>query len=136
MGKAVPALTTIGVEESKDSMPTLLDDILERHEGPEPRVVTADVQAVLRRVIRPGEEDAGVAVSEIAEKARVSTRTVYRIMNPAEAKPTISLDLGDRLCLACGVHPAFAVRLQWPDGTLTPYVGYRWQDGRVVEVVD
>lgn len=117
-------------------MPTLLDDILERHEGPEPRAVTADVQVVLRRVIRPGDDDAGVAVAQIAEKASVSTRTVYRVLNPAEAKPTLSLDLADRLCLAAGVHIAFACRLQWPDGTITPYVGYRWDGEKVVPLDD
>ena len=88
-------------------MPTLLDNELEVHEGPEPRVMTADVQAVLRRVIRPG-DDGGAAVSSIADRARVSTRTVYRVLNPDESKETISLDLADRLCLACGVHIAFA----------------------------
>lgn len=102
-------------------MPTLLDDILESHEGPEPRVVTADVQAVLRRVIRPGEDD-GEAVATIAESAHVSTRTIYRVLNPEESKPTISLDLADRLCLACGTHIAFSCRLSWPDGTITEYV--------------
>ena len=103
-------------------MPTLLDGITETHDGPEPRVLTSDVQAVLRRIIRPGNDDGGEAVTMIAEKARVSTRTVYRVLNPSEAKPTISLDLADRLCLACGVHPAFTCRLQWPDGKITDYV--------------
>jgi hypothetical protein len=99
-----------------------LDNITETHDGPEPRVLTADVQAVLRRVIRPGEDEGGEAVAMIAEKAKVSTRTVYRVLNPDESKPSISLDLADRLCLACGVHPAFAVRLLWPDKTITDYV--------------
>jgi hypothetical protein len=103
-------------------VPTLLDGITEGHDGPEPRVVTSDVQRVLRRVIRPGEDDGGEAVSLIAERAKVSTRTVYRVLNPDEAKETISLDLADKLCLAAGVHPAFAVRLRWPDGTITNYV--------------
>jgi DNA-binding phage protein len=111
---------------------TLLDNILETHDGPEPRVRTSDVQAVLRRVIRPGDDDAGVAVASIAEKAKVSTRTVYRVLNPAEAKPTISLDLADRLCLAAGVHIAFACNLVWPDGTVTPYTGYEWNGSKVV----
>lgn len=105
-------------------MPTLLDGDRETHSGPEPRIVTADVQAVLRRIIRPGLDDGGEAVATVAEKAEVSTRTVYRILNPDEAKETISLDLGDRLCLACGVHPAFAVRLAWPDGRIEPYLNH------------
>lgn len=102
-------------------MPTLLDGILEQHEGPEPRVLTEDVQAVLRRVIRPGEDD-GTAVSAVAGRARVSTRTIYRCLNPSEVKDTISLDLADRICLACGVHIAFSCRLRWPDGSITGYV--------------
>lgn len=84
-------------------MAIVLDNKLETHEGPEPRVRTSDVQAVLRRVVRPGEDD-GAAVALIAERARVSTRTVYRVLNPDEYKETISLDLADRLCIACGVH--------------------------------
>lgn len=103
-------------------MPTLLDGILETHDGPEPRVITSDVQQVLHQVIRPGQDD-GAAVQLIAERAHVSTRTVYRVLNPTENKPTISLDLADRLCLACGVHLQFVCRLQWPDGTVTSYTG-------------
>lgn len=113
-------------------MPTVLDDVLEAHEGPEPRVVTSDVQAVLRKVIRPGDDDAGEAVASIAEKARVSTRTVYRVLNPSEAKPTISLDLADRLCLAAGVHIASSCRLEWPDGSQTSYIGFEWDGARPV----
>lgn len=115
-------------------MATLLDNITETHDGPEPRVLTEDVQAVLRFRIRPGDDDAGVAVTYIAEKARVSTRTVYRVLNPDEAKTTISLDLADRLCLAAGTHIAFACRLVWPDGTITPYTGFRWDGQRVVSL--
>ena len=113
-------------------MATLLDNITETHEGPEPRVLTEDVQGVLRAVIRPGDDDSGEAVASIAEKAHVSTRTVYRVLNPSEAKPTLSLDLADRLCLAAGVHIAFACQLVWPDGTVTPYTGYAWDGEKVV----
>jgi hypothetical protein len=113
-------------------VPTVLDNILETHEGPEPRVVTADVQAVLRRVVRPGQDDAGVAVASIADAARVSTRTVYRVLNPDESKETISLALADALCLAAGVHIAFSCRLVWPDGTITPYTGFSWDGDKVV----
>lgn len=100
--------------------PTLLDNILEKHDGPEPRVLTADVQAILRRVIRPGDDDSGESVSLIAEKARVSTRTVYRVLQPEEGKETISLDLADRLCLAAESH-LMLCRLRWPDGEITSY---------------
>jgi hypothetical protein len=102
-------------------VPTLLDGIIETHDGPEPRVVTADVQRVLARKIRPGDEDVGESVALIAERAGVSTRTVYRVLNPSESKPTISLDLADRLCIAAEAHVS-GCRLQWPDGSITDYV--------------
>jgi hypothetical protein len=97
-----------------------LDFVKERHTGPEPRVLVADVQAILRRVIRPGDDDVGQSVQLIARRAHVSTRTVYRVLNPEEGKDSISLDLGDRLCLAAGSHPIHC-RLKWPDGSITPY---------------
>ena len=112
-------------------MPTLLDDVLETHDGPEPRVLTEDVQAVLRRVVRPDEEGNGAAVGLIAERARVSTRTVYRVLTPDESKLTISLDLADRLCIAAGTHIAAACRLVWPDGKVTPYIDFGAMDAAV-----
>lgn len=108
-------------------MATLLDDELEKHDGPEPRVLTVDVQAVLRRRVRPGEthqETTGDPVALIAARARVSSRTVYRCLNPAEVKPTISLDLADRLCVASEAHLS-ECRLVWPDGQITSYAD--WQ---------
>lgn len=102
-------------------MATLLDNELERHEGPEPRVVTADVQAILQRIIRPGSDESGESVSLIAHKARVSTRTVYRCLNPDDNKPTISLDLADRLCVAADDHIS-SCRLVWPDGVVSSQV--------------
>lgn len=70
---------------------------------PEPRVLTADVQTVLNRVIRPDQEDSGESVALIASKADTSTRTVYRVLDK-KAKPDIALDLADRLCLAADAH--------------------------------
>jgi len=106
-------------------MSTLLDGIEEKHSGPEPRVLTADVQKLLNEVVRPDDDDNGKSVSLIAERARVSTRTIYRILNPAKPRKgepaTISLDLADRACLAAGKHLADC-RLYWPDGTITPYL--------------
>lgn len=99
--------------------PTLLDGIEERHDGPEPRVLTKDVQAILRRVVRPGDDDSGESVSLIAHKAGVSTRTIYRILNPQDSE-SISLDLADRCVLAADSH-LIHCRLLWPDGRITPY---------------
>lgn len=102
-------------------MASPLDFIEERHEGPEPRVLTSDVQTILRRVIRPGDEDGGESVALIAERAAVSTRTVYRVLTPDPEKLTIQLDLADRLVLAAGSHLAMC-RLVWPDGRITEYL--------------
>lgn len=101
-------------------MPTLLDGVLERHEGPEPRVLTEDVQRILNSVIRPDNDDEGASVALIAEKAGVSTRTVYRVLNPVEAKPSISLSLADALCLAAESHLKYC-HLVWSDGAITTY---------------
>lgn len=103
-----------------DEVPTLLDNITETHDGPEPRVRTADVRAILERVVRPGDEDAGVAVATIAEKAGVSPRTVYRVLNRAENKETISLDLADKLCLAAGSWVGHC-RIIHSDGRVSDY---------------
>lgn len=106
-------------------MPTLLDGVLERHEGHEPRVVTEDVQEVLRDRVRPGDDESGDSVTLVADRAGVSARTVYRVLQGD--KPTLSLDLADKLCLAAGTHPKIAnIRLAWngwpgEDGYLTDY---------------
>lgn len=100
-------------------MATLHSGIRELHDGPEPRVVTADVQVLLRRVIRPDDAEGGRSVALVAERARVSTRTVYRVLQGD--KDSIGLDLADRLCLAVGSHLALC-RLKWPNGAVTPYV--------------
>jgi hypothetical protein len=103
--------------------PSILDGELERHDGSEPKVLTEDVQAILRRIVKPGEDD-GESVLLIAMKAKVSTRTIYRILKPAPTKdnkpPAISLDLADRVCLAADDHVANC-RLMWPDGRITAY---------------
>lgn len=71
----------------------------------EPTVLTKDIQRVLRQVVRPDSPDGGEAVARVAERARTSTRTVYRTLNPPPPKNgvphTIPLDLADRLVLAC-----------------------------------
>lgn len=88
-------------------------------EGTEPKVVTSDVTALLRRVVRPGDEDNGESVALVAAKAQTSTRTVYRVL--AASSPEISLDLADRLCVAAEAHVS-ACRLVWPDGRVTSYL--------------
>lgn len=106
-------------------MPTLLDWVLERHEGPEPRVLTADVRAVLQARVQPGDDANGESVTTIADHADVSARTVYRVLQGD--KLTLSLDLADKLCLAAGSNLKLAeARLawnNWPEegGYLTAY---------------
>lgn len=100
-------------------MATLLDYKIETHDGPEPRILTEDVQAVLRSFVRPGQDD-GAAVALVATRAGVSPRTVYRVLNPDESKTTISLDLADKLCVACGVHVSVC-RLVWADRSVSDY---------------
>ncbi len=108
-------------------MPTPLDWILERHEGPEPRVLTVDIQAILRARVLPGDDSSGESVTQIAEAAGVSARTVYRVLNPEEGKETVSLDLADKLALAAGTNLKIAgARLAWngwpdEDGFITAY---------------
>jgi AraC-like DNA-binding protein len=101
-------------------MPTPLDNITESHEGVEPRVLTVDVQEILRRVIRPDDEDAGKSVALIALRAGVSTRTVYRVLNPQESKPTMEMRMADKLCLAAGAHLADC-RIVTGDGDVLDY---------------
>lgn len=96
-----------------------LDFVLEEAPGPEPRVLTEDVRAILRAVIRPDEDD-GESVALIAAKANVSTRTVYRVLTPPKDKVDISLSLADKLCRAADAHVRVC-RLTWPDGTITDY---------------
>lgn len=73
---------------------------------PEPLVVADDVRRVLQQVIRPDLADEGEAVQRLAERAKTSTRTVYRVLNPKprpDGRPvTLKLDLADRLVTAAG----------------------------------
>lgn len=100
-------------------MATVYQGILETHEGPEPRVLTEDVQRVLQEIIKPGTDD-GSAVATIAEKSGYSTRTVYRVLNPDDTRVTLKLEVADRICLASGSHLS-ECRLVWPDGSVTEY---------------
>lgn len=85
----------------------------------EPRVLTEDVQRVLKRVVQPGDEDSGESVVALAERANTSARTVYRVL--ARSTDSINLDLGDRLCIAASSH-LMECRLVWPDGRITSYL--------------
>lgn len=81
----------------------------EEHEGAEPRVLAKDVQAILRSKVLPGQNE-GDSVAAIAERAGVSTRTVYRVLQGTS--PTLALNTADRLCLAADAHLS-TCRLVW-----------------------
>lgn len=94
------------------------ESIIDPAQSGEPKVLTEDVRIILRRIIRPDDDDGG-SVQTIAERAETSTRTVYRVLSESHTE-AISLDLADRLCLAAGSHVALC-RLKWPDGRVTSY---------------
>lgn len=88
----------------------------------EPRPITRDVAAIVRKLVGPaGEADGGTSVRTIAMSARppTSARTVYRIL--ANSTETISLELGDRVALAAGGHLS-ECRCLFPDGTIRSYL--------------
>lgn len=85
----------------------------------EPRVLTEDVQRVLRRIVRPDDADSGDSVIMLAKRADTSARTIYRILS--RTTDTVSLDLADRCCLAANSH-LMECRLKWPDGRVTSYL--------------
>lgn len=85
----------------------------------EPRVLTEDVQTILRRLVRPDDEDSGESVVKIAAAAKTSARTIYRIL--ARTTETISLDLADRCCIAAGTH-LMECRLSHADGRISWYL--------------
>lgn len=84
----------------------------------EDKVLTVDVQAILRRLVRPDSPNEGESVALIAERADTSTRTVYRIL--ACSTETISLDLADRVCLAADAHVS-ECRFIDSEGNITTY---------------
>lgn len=86
----------------------------------EPRVLTEDVQRVLRRAVRPEDDDVGDSVVMLAQRAHTSARTIYRILS--RTTYALNLDLADRCCLAANGH-LMECRLLWPDGTVSDYLG-------------
>lgn len=114
-------------------MALVIDNILESHDGHEPRVMRAEIRRMLRGIIRPGDDDSGEAVTTVAERAKVSTRTVYRALADNEyddegnlVNESLTLDIADRLCRACGTHLALeGARLKWSDGSVSPYISLR-----------
>ena len=68
----------------------------------EPRVVAADVADVLKRRVMPDIDGAGESIASIADRSSTPEDTVLRVMQGRWK--TISLDLADRLLVACGSH--------------------------------
>lgn len=68
----------------------------------EPRVVAGDVAVVLRRRVKPHLDGVGESIASVAERSTTPEDTVLRVMQGKWK--TISLDLADRLLVACGGH--------------------------------
>lgn len=69
----------------------------------EPRVVADDVRKILDRYLdRAAHLQRGEAVEVLAERAKVSTRTIYRILEGN--RKWLELDQADRLLLAADAH--------------------------------
>lgn len=69
----------------------------------EPRVVADDVRKILDRYLdRAAHLQRGEAVEVLAERAEVSTRTIYRILEGN--RKWLELDQADRLLLAADAH--------------------------------
>lgn len=91
----------------------------------EPRVLTADVRAIIRRVVSPDDPDLGEAVKVFAGRAELSTRTVYRVLSgragDATHPPSISLTVADKLVTAAGLHLQ-ECRVLLEDGRVVDYL--------------
>ena len=83
----------------------------------EPKVVTADVTAILRKVAGRATKT-GESVALVAAKARPRPARSTASSRPRRQR---SLDLADRLCVAAEAHVG-ACRLVWPDGRVTSYL--------------
>lgn len=86
----------------------------------EPVVIAEDVRRLLHRTIRPDDPDVGEKVSLLSANADTSTRTVYRVLSGQHE--ALSLDLADRLTIACGYTLAeINVRVRLPSGRVVDY---------------
>ncbi len=74
----------------------------------EPRILARDVRRIICRVIDPDNPDNGEAVSNFAERAETSTRTIYRVLSGkaglATEPPSLLLPVADRMVTAAGYH--------------------------------
>lgn len=78
---------------------------------PEPLVKAAGVAKAINRAVLASSDDEGESVAEIAARARLSPRTIYRVLAP-DASP-LSLKTADHLLVACGAHIS-ECELVWP----------------------
>jgi hypothetical protein len=81
----------------------------------EPQICAQDLRRVLNRAGYT-KDDEGESVAILAERSGLSTRTVYRALDPKRDKPW-ALTTGDELLVAAGRHIS-EVRLIWPDGSI------------------
>lgn len=83
---------------------------------------------MIATVIDPRNPDNGEAVQGFAERARTSTRTVYRCLSgrageAATTPPSMLLDVSDRLVTAAGRHLS-ECRVITPDGQVVDYTDF------------
>jgi IS30 family transposase len=75
-----------------------------------PKVCTEDVKAALWKAIQPVfegkfEPHDGMSVAVLAERAHVSTRTIYRVLDEDKPyAPLMNLEMADDLLTAADVH--------------------------------
>lgn len=81
----------------------------------EPQVCAQDLRRVLNRAGYT-KDDEGESVAILADRSGLSTRTVYRALDPKREKAW-ALTTADELLVAAGRHIS-EVRLLWPDGTV------------------
>lgn len=74
----------------------------------EPRILTEDVQDILRDLINPDDPDFGESVMRFGERSALSTRTIYRVLAGTAGNTTtpasMMLDTADQLVTAAGRH--------------------------------
>lgn len=80
---------------------------------PEPRIDHRDLRTTLEGAgfSRRGDD----SIARLAEASGLSTRTVYRALDPKLDREPATLDTADRLLVAAGRHLSCCDAI-WPDG--------------------
>lgn len=88
-------------------------------------MLTEDIRRVIATVIDPDNPDNGEAVLDFAERASLSTRTIYRVLagtaGDGTSPPSMFMNTADRLVTAAGRHLS-ECRALLPSGEVVAYV--------------